>query len=61
MRLVAIALAVIFFIVAALYLLPNGPLGHHVKHAVLFVVLAIGALVWLRFLTAAPGAKPRTG
>jgi accessory gene regulator protein AgrB len=44
------------FVAAVVYLLPGGPLGFHVKHAVLCVVLGLLALVWLRFQT--KGATP---
>ena len=60
MKSLAVALAVIFIIVGAVYLLPNGPFGHHVKHAVLFFVLAALSLVWLRFQSrgaSAPSAR----
>ncbi len=56
MRILAIALVVLFFGAAAIYLIPGGPLGFHVKHAVVCAVLAILALVWLRFQ--AKGAAP---
>jgi hypothetical protein len=51
-----VALAVIFFIIAALYLIgilqigvSGETHGPHVKHAVLFAVLGILSLVWMRF------------
>jgi len=54
MKIVSIALAVVFFIVAALY--ATGALqlgahggGPHIKHAILFVILGILSLVWMRF------------
>lgn len=54
MKIAAIALAVVFFIVAALY--ATGALqfgahegGPHVKHAILFVILGVLSLVWMRF------------
>jgi len=50
----AIVLAIFFFIVAILY--ATGALqigsshpGRHLSHAVLFTVLGVLALVWLRF------------
>jgi hypothetical protein len=49
MKAVALALAVVCFLIAVVYLLPNGPLGHHVKHAILFVVLGLLSLAWMRF------------
>ncbi len=54
MKVLAILLAAVFFIVAALYAVgflqigAHEP-GPHVKHAVLFVILGILSLVWLRF------------
>ncbi|MGH7728380.1 MAG: hypothetical protein ACREM2_06285 [Vulcanimicrobiaceae bacterium] len=59
MKWIAIALAVLFLVLAPLYW--NGSLqlgathpGPHHSHAVLCVILAIAALVWFRF--AASGA-----
>ncbi len=49
MKILAIVLAAAFFIAAAVYLIPGGPFGFHLKHAVLFAVLGALALVWLRF------------
>ncbi|HMD01340.1 MAG TPA: hypothetical protein VKG44_00115 [Candidatus Baltobacteraceae bacterium] len=49
MRILAISLAVVFFAAAAIYLLPHGPFGFHVKHALLCGVLGALALLWLRF------------
>lgn len=57
MRILAIALAVVFFAAAAIFLLPHGPLGFHVKHAVLCGVLGALALLWLRFQV--KGAAPK--
>ncbi len=51
MKILAILLAAVLFIGAAAYLIPGSPLGFHVKHAVLSVVLGALALVWLRFQT----------
>jgi hypothetical protein len=59
MKALAIALAVIFFVLAGIYLLPAGPLGHHVKHAVIFFVLALLSLVWLRFQAGGASAPSR--
>jgi len=63
-KVLAIALAAVFFILAALYatgLLQLGAHepGPHVKHAILFVVLGILSLVWLRFQSnsATPGLR----
>jgi accessory gene regulator protein AgrB len=56
MKILAIVLAAALFVAAVVYLLPGGPLGFHVKHAVLCVVLGLLALVWLRFQT--KGATP---
>lgn len=54
MKAVAIGLAVVFFVLAALYgagVLQFGAHepGPHIKHAVLFGILGILSLVWLRF------------
>ena len=49
MKALALIVAIICFIVAVVYLLPAGPLGHHVKHAIIFAVLGVLALVWMRF------------
>jgi hypothetical protein len=59
MKSLAIALAVVFAIVGVVCLLPNGPY-YHVKHAILFFVLAVLSLVWLRFQSrgaSAPSAR----
>jgi hypothetical protein len=54
-----IGLAVLFFIISALYLIgilqigvSDATHGPHVKHAVLFAVLGVLSLVWLRFQSA---------
>ncbi len=54
MKILSIALAAAFFVVAALY--ATGSLqigtheaGPHIKHAILFVILGILSLLWLRF------------
>ena len=56
MKIVAIVLAAVLFVAAAVYVIPGGPLGFHVKHAVLCAVLGALSLVWLRFQ--AKGAAP---
>lgn len=58
MKIVALALAVIFFIIAILYaagVLQVGSHhgGRHISHAILFAVLGILSLVWMRFQTGA--------
>jgi hypothetical protein len=57
----ALGLAVVFFIIAILY--ATGTLqygahepGPHAKHAVLFALLGVLSLVWMRFQT-----SPRAG
>jgi hypothetical protein len=66
MKPLAIALAVVFFVVAFLYLFGilqiavTHPGGHHVSHFVLFSVLGALALIWLRFQSRSatpPGAR----
>ncbi len=54
MKPLALVLAIVFFIIAILYALgimqfgsQHG--GRHLSHAVLFVVLAVLSLVWMRF------------
>ena len=54
MKILAIAIAVVCFILAALYATGNLQIGaheagRHLKHAILFTVLGILALVWMRF------------
>jgi len=54
MKVVAFLLAVVFFVVAVLYvagLMQFGAAtpGRHVKHAVLFAILGALSLVWMRF------------
>jgi hypothetical protein len=51
MKILAIVAAVIFFVLAALYLTGHGPgAAHHgMKHGVLFIVLGLLALLWIRF------------
>ena len=66
MKPLALALAVIFFIIAILYgtgVLQYGahetashPGGPHLKHAVLFAILGVLSLVWMRFQS-----TPRAG
>jgi hypothetical protein len=55
----AIVAAVILAIIAVLYLAGNGPLdpGRHIKHALLFFVLAAGALAVANFNR--PGTQAR--
>jgi hypothetical protein len=55
----ALALAVVFFIVAILYatgILQIGAHdpGPHYKHAVLFAILGVLSLVWMRFQSSSP-------
>ena len=55
----AIIAAVILAIIAVLYLAGNGPLdpGRHIKHALLFFVLAAGALAVANFNRPGAGAR----
>lgn len=52
MKPLSLVLAVVFFIVAILYW-TGIVLQHHVKHGILFLVLALLCLVWYRFQTSA--------
>ncbi len=61
MKIAAIGLAVVFFVIGLLYLAGILQLGahgapgkHHVSHFVLFTVLAALCLVWARFQKTAP-------
>jgi hypothetical protein len=60
MRAVAVLLAIVFFVLAALYwtgalqFAVREPGGPHHKHAVLFAVLGILSLIWFRFQSSAP-------
>jgi hypothetical protein len=52
MKILAIVVAVLCFVLAALYFTGHGPgAAHqvHVKHGVLFIVLGLLALLWIRF------------
>ncbi len=55
MKVLALALAVVFFLVAILYLVGVLQIGvshaggRHVSHAALFAVLGVLSLVWMRF------------
>ena len=51
MKILAIVVAVICFALAAYYFTGYGPGAphQHVKHGVLFVVLGLLALLWIRF------------
>ena len=51
MKIAAIGLAVVFALVGV-YFIVEPP--HHVKHFVLFEILAALSLVWLRFQSAKP-------
>lgn len=62
MKAVALALAIVCFIVAFLYLfgvlqIGASHSGRHVSHFVLFFVLGVLSLVWMRF--ASTGASPQ--
>lgn len=53
MKILAIVLAVAFFVVAVLYWVGIFG-GVHVKHGILFAALGVLALIWLRFQSASP-------
>lgn len=57
MKILALVLAIAFFVVAVLYFLPSGPFGHHLKHGIVFAILGILALVWMRFQSSAPARR----
>ncbi|MBV9438353.1 MAG: hypothetical protein JOZ24_00015 [Candidatus Eremiobacteraeota bacterium] len=55
MKPLALALAVVFVVIALLYWTGHFiPAGVHVKHGIVSIILALLCLVWYRFLTAAP-------
>jgi ABC-type transport system involved in multi-copper enzyme maturation permease subunit len=61
---IALLLAIVFFIVAILYgvgVLQIGAHepGPHVKHAVLFAILGVLSLVWMRFQSNSSAASLR--
>jgi cytochrome b561 len=62
MKALALLLSLVFFVVGILYW--NGTLqagashpGPHHSHGILFMVLAVSALIWIRFQSAAPDAS----
>jgi hypothetical protein len=64
LKAIALALAVVFFIVAILYgtgILQIGAHepGPHLKHAVLFAILGVLSLVWMRFQANSSAASLR--
>ena len=59
MKTLALIVALVCFALAIVYWLPSGPLGHHVKHGILFAVLGLLALVWMRFARASSTAGGR--
>lgn len=59
MKGLALILAVVFLIVAALYWTGITPLGHHTKHGILFFILGILCLVWMRFSNTETSAPSR--
>lgn len=64
MKAIALLLAIVFFIVAILYgvgVLQIGAHepGPHVKHAVLFAILGVLSLVWMRFQSNSSAASLR--
>jgi ABC-type transport system involved in multi-copper enzyme maturation permease subunit len=54
MKMIAIALTVIFAVLAIGYFIGVPPLEKHIKHGILFAILAILAVVWLRFQNTQP-------
>ena len=62
MKAFAVVLAIVFFVIALLYLLGLLQLGtshpgRHVSHAALFAVLGVLSLVWMRFQTGTASAR----
>jgi hypothetical protein len=53
MKIIAVLLALVFFVIAILYWVGMFG-GVHVKHGILFAALGVLALIWLRFQSAAP-------
>ena len=49
MKGLALILAVVFIVVAGLYWTGITPLGQHTKHGILFFILGVLCLVWMRF------------
>jgi hypothetical protein len=56
LKIVAVVLALVFILAAVIYVVPGGPFGHHPKHSILFGVLALLSLLWLRFQSAGTSA-----
>jgi hypothetical protein len=54
MKQLSLVLAVVFLIIAVLYWTGITPLGYHVKHGIVSVILALLCLVWYRFQAATP-------
>jgi hypothetical protein len=63
MKIVALVAALVCFVLAALYATGNLQGGaehvHHYKHAVVFAVLGVVALVWMRFQSGASAPTAR--
>ncbi len=54
MKQLALALAVVFIIIACLYFTGHGyPAGVHTKHGIVSIILALLCLVWYRFQSTA--------
>jgi hypothetical protein len=65
LKVLSIALAVVFFLISALYLagvlqigVSEAAHGPHLKHAVLFAVLGVLSLVWMRFQSKSASPAP---
>ncbi len=64
MKILAVAIAVVCFVLAALYWTGAVQFGAHKAgphhtHATLFIVLGVLSLVWLRFQSASASAQSR--
>lgn len=65
MKALALVLAVVFFIIAILYaagvlqLFVSHQHGRHISHAVLFAVLGVLSLIWMRFQNQSSNARLR--
>ena len=57
MKMLALVLAIAFVLLAIIYWVGAFGVGHHVKHTILFIVLAVLSLIWMRFANTAEPAR----